>query len=51
LAAFLRIPADRMISGAMMVGYPQWRYYRLPQRNALQVNWFAETANTQQGTG
>ena len=42
LAALLRIPENRMITGAMMVGYPKHRYRRLPERDPLQVTWHAE---------
>jgi nitroreductase/NAD-dependent dihydropyrimidine dehydrogenase PreA subunit len=39
LSAFLRIPEGRVISGAMMVGYPRYVYHRLPGRNPLEVAW------------
>ena len=37
---FLNIPADRTITGIMMVGHPVYKYHRLPQRNPLDVAWF-----------
>jgi nitroreductase/NAD-dependent dihydropyrimidine dehydrogenase PreA subunit len=40
---FLKIPAGRTITGILMVGYPTYRYHRLPDRNPLDVAWF-ETA-------
>lgn len=33
------IPEDQCITGAVMVGYPQYRYQRLTDRNPLQVTW------------
>ncbi len=38
---FLKIPAGREIKGILMVGYPKYKYHRLPERNPLDVEWFA----------
>ncbi len=35
----LRLPAGHRCFGAMMVGYPRFRYHRLPLRNAPQITW------------
>ncbi|MGA2402403.1 MAG: nitroreductase family protein [Syntrophobacteraceae bacterium] len=37
---FLKIPARRTITGILMVGYPKYKYHRLPARNPLDVAWF-----------
>lgn len=42
LSEFLKIPADRGITGILMIGYPKYGYYRLPPRNRLDVAWFGE---------
>lgn len=42
LSQFLAIPQDRVVTGILMVGYPLHVYYRLPERNPLEVKWFAE---------
>lgn len=42
LLKFLNIPAERSVTGMMMAGFPKYRYYRLPERNPLQVVWFGE---------
>ncbi len=39
LAASLQLPDDRMITGAMMVGYPKYTYHRLPERDLLPITW------------
>jgi len=39
-AEFVGLPADRNITGILMVGYPRYKYYRLPPRNRLDVTWF-----------
>ncbi len=36
---FLKIPADRKITGILMAGYPRYGYHRLPARNPLEVTW------------
>lgn len=35
----LRLPQGHEACGALMVGYPQSRYYLVPQRNAANVEW------------
>lgn len=40
LSEYLRIPADRSITGILMAGIPRFSYYRLPARNPLEVAWF-----------
>ncbi|MDY6909281.1 MAG: nitroreductase family protein [Thermodesulfobacteriota bacterium] len=40
MAQFLNIPEDRAITGNMMVGIPEFRYHRLPERDPLEVSWF-----------
>jgi len=35
----LALPEDHIVGGAMMIGYPRYRYYRLPSRNEAQVMW------------
>ena len=35
----LGLPADHKAYGAMMVGYPKFKYHRLPLRNATEVTW------------
>ena len=35
----LALPVDHIVCGAMMIGYPRYRYYRLPLRNEAQVLW------------
>ena len=42
-AGFLKLPEDRMITGAMMVGYPKYAYYRLPERDPLEITWISDT--------
>lgn len=39
LAQYLKVPRERTVTGMMMVGYPRYRYYRLPERNPLDVRW------------
>ena len=39
----LTLPGDYVVCGAMMVGYPRYRYYRLPQRNEAQITWQEST--------
>lgn len=40
LPEFLKIPADRVVTGILMAGYPVHPYHRLPSRNPLDVAWF-----------
>jgi nitroreductase len=35
----LPLSEGHIVYGAMMVGYPRYRYYRLPLRNEAQVTW------------
>ncbi len=39
LLDILNLPADKMLAGALMAGYPLFRYQRLVDRNPLQVSW------------
>lgn len=42
LPKFLQIPEDRIITGMMMVGFPKYAYYRMPERKPLEIAWFGE---------
>ena len=42
LREFLLLPETQLITGMMMVGFPKYTYYRLPERDPLQVAWFDE---------
>jgi hypothetical protein len=33
------IPQDKVITGAVMVGYPKYTFKRLADRNPLDVTW------------
>jgi nitroreductase/NAD-dependent dihydropyrimidine dehydrogenase PreA subunit len=35
----LALPEDQQLFGAMMVGYPQYRYQRMPSRKEARVEW------------
>ncbi|OQX27581.1 MAG: ferridoxin [Desulfobacteraceae bacterium IS3] len=35
----LELPAENISFGAMMVGYPKYKYHRLPLRNEAQIQW------------
>jgi nitroreductase/Pyruvate/2-oxoacid:ferredoxin oxidoreductase delta subunit len=35
----LTLPEGHVVCGAMMIGYPRYRYYRLPSRNEAHVTW------------
>lgn len=35
----LALPEGHVACGAMMIGFPRYRYYRLPLRNEAQVTW------------
>lgn len=39
LLSLLNLPSDKSVTSAMMVGYPQYTYQRLVDRNPLQVTW------------
>lgn len=38
LVSLLQIPEDKVVTGAVMVGYPQYNYQRLVDRNPLHVS-------------
>lgn len=35
----LEIPEGNVLTTALMVGYPKFRYSRLPERNPLTIQW------------
>ena len=35
----LQLPAENINQGAMMIGYPKYRYARIPQRNPAKIQW------------
>jgi nitroreductase/Pyruvate/2-oxoacid:ferredoxin oxidoreductase delta subunit len=35
----LALPDGHIVCGAMMIGYPRYRYYRLPLRNEAHITW------------
>ncbi len=39
LAQALQLPKDHAVFGAMMVGYPQFTYHRLPERREPAITW------------
>ncbi len=39
LISALNLPENHRVHGALMLGYPQYRYPRIPQRKALQATW------------
>ncbi|AJQ25607.1 nitroreductase family protein [Pelosinus fermentans] len=39
ILTLLNLPPDKIVTSAMMVGYPQYTYQRLVGRNPLQVTW------------
>jgi len=39
LPALLGLPEETAVAGALMVGYPKYRYQRLVDRDPLQVSW------------
>jgi nitroreductase/NAD-dependent dihydropyrimidine dehydrogenase PreA subunit len=39
LLDIINVSADQMVAGALMVGYPLFRYHRLVDRNPLNVSW------------
>ncbi|WP_448382714.1 nitroreductase family protein [Desulfosoma sp.] len=45
LARFLGLSEDHAVLGCLMVGYPDVRYHRLPERNALAVRWWSRTVS------
>jgi len=45
LAELLNLPEDMTVTGGLMVGYPQYKYKRLVDRNPLQVTWHQNLTN------
>ncbi|MBP1763589.1 MAG: nitroreductase [Firmicutes bacterium] len=41
LLELLNLPEDKVVTGAIMVGYPEYRYYRLVDRNPLDLTFFS----------
>lgn len=39
LAEALEIPEDHRVPGALLLGYPQYKYRRIPRRNEPKVSW------------
>lgn len=39
LLELLQVPADKVVTGALLVGYPKYKYQRLVDRNPLEINW------------
>ncbi|MBP2628427.1 MAG: nitroreductase [Firmicutes bacterium] len=39
MLSLLNLPEDMIVTGGLMVGYPQYSYKRLVDRNPLQVTW------------
>jgi hypothetical protein len=39
MMAALGLPEGQQSFGAMMVGYPQFRYHRLPTRKMPEITW------------
>jgi len=39
ILTLLNLPPGKIVTSAMMVGYPQYTYQRLVDRNPLQVTW------------
>jgi hypothetical protein len=35
----LKFPENKKPTGAMMVGYPRYKYKRMPDRNPLDIVW------------
>jgi nitroreductase len=38
-AEFLNLPDSNKVYGAVMLGYPKYRYQRIPKRNDIKVKW------------
>ncbi len=45
LLKFLNLPENQIVTGAIMVGYPKYKYQRLVERDPLKVVWFDEKNN------
>ncbi len=39
LQRFLSIPEDHLCVGAAMIGYPKYKFHRIPQRNTPKILW------------
>ena len=39
LIDYLNLPADNVCYGAVVLGYPKYKYYRIPERNNVKVIW------------
>jgi len=39
LLELFNVPNDKVITGAVMVGYPKYKFKRMVERNPLEVNW------------
>ncbi|OPY09359.1 MAG: Coenzyme F420:L-glutamate ligase [Syntrophus sp. PtaB.Bin001] len=39
LKQILNLPEGHQVFGAMLIGYPQYRYYRIPQRKPASITW------------
>ena len=39
IADQLRVPPESKIFGAVMIGYPKFRYHRIPERNRVVIDW------------
>jgi nitroreductase/NAD-dependent dihydropyrimidine dehydrogenase PreA subunit len=35
----LALPKDHQIAGSLLIGYPRYKYYRIPTRKPLKVDW------------
>ncbi len=42
LVEYLAIPRGSTVTGVLMVGFPKYAYYRLPERNPLDVTWLGD---------
>jgi nitroreductase/NAD-dependent dihydropyrimidine dehydrogenase PreA subunit len=42
LQKFLRVPEEKIVTGILMMGYPRHTFFRLPERNPLDVTWFGD---------
>jgi hypothetical protein len=39
MQASLALPADHQVFGSMMIGYPKYRYHRMPCRKEPAITW------------
>jgi len=49
LLKYLKLPADRAVTGMLMAGFPKYHYHRLPERNPLDLVWFDEMGSAPSG--